>query len=460
MGSRRPTSLRGLVARIADELKFQIQSGGLPPGARLPSVRQLARERRISPFSAAEIYNALVAAAVVEARAGSGYFVPHPRRRAGAGAPGQEFPSDSVWERRREASAGPIEVDAGCGWLPGGWLHEDGVRAAMRALARQPNLRLQGYGNPLGLAELRAHIARLLELRGISAREDRIVLTQGASQALDLVVRECLRPGAAAIVEDPGYPPLFELLRYRGVQMLSVPRTDSGPDTHSLARLLKRRRVHCLFTNTSFHNPTGTTTSSATAHRLLQLADRHDLTIVEDDIFAELASPAQPTLAGLDELRRVIYVSSFSKTLSPALRAGFLVAPAAWAPRLARAKVMTSLGSSELLEQLVLQILTHGRYRRHLKRLQERLAAAHARVGQMLEARGVELAFRPQSGLFLWARLPSKDSVGKLWRRALSGGVLLAPGELFRPDGRVTAQWRFNVAHCDAPALYRFLETL
>jgi DNA-binding transcriptional MocR family regulator len=459
MGSRRPTSLRSLVSRIADELKSQIQSGSLPAGARLPSVRQLARERRISPFSAAEIYNALVAAAVVEARAGSGYFVPRHFRGASDSVPGPEFPTDSVWERRREASARPIEVDAGCGWLPGSWLHEDGVRASLRAVARQSSLRLQGYGNPLGLPELRAHIAKLLELRGISARPDRIVLTQGASQALDLVVRECLKPGDVAIVEDPGYPPLFELLRYRGVQMLAVPRTDSGPDAEALARLLKRRRIRCLFTNTTFHNPTGTTTSSATAHRILELADRYNLTIIEDDIFADLAPRAQLTLASLDELQRVIYISSFSKTLSPALRAGYLVAPSAWAPKLARAKIMTSLGSSELLEQMVLQILTHGRYRRHLKRLHERLAATHTRVAQTFEAKGVELAFRPQSGLFLWARLPSKDSVGKLWRRALSEGVLLAPGELFRPDGHATAQWRFNVAHCDASPLYQFLDS-
>ena len=460
MPQRRPTSLPSLVARIADELRAQIQSGALPSGARLPSVRQLAHERRISPFSAAEIYNALVAAAVVEARAGSGYFVPrhlHARTEAMAAA---EFPTDSVWERRREASARRIEVDAGCGWLPSGWLHEAGVRAALRSVARQPGLRLQGYGNSLGLPELRSHIARLLEQRGISAREDRIVLTAGASQALDLVVRECLKPGDAAIVEDPGYPPLFELLRYRGVRMLAVPRTDSGPDADALARLLKRARARCLFTNTTFHNPTGTTTSSATAHRILELADRHDLTIVEDDIFADLAARPQLTLASLDELQRVIYVSSFSKTLSPALRAGYLVAPAAWASRLARAKVMTALGSSELLEQIVLQVLTHGRYRRHVKRLHERLADTHARVAQMFETRGVQLAFRPQSGLFLWARLPSKDSIGKLWRRALSEGVLLAPGELFRPDARATPQWRFNVAHCDAPALDQFLQGL
>ncbi|HEY4974501.1 MAG TPA: GntR family transcriptional regulator, partial [Steroidobacteraceae bacterium] len=98
MESRRPKSLRSLVARIADELKSQIQSGGLPAGARLPSVRQLARERKISPFSAAEIYNALVAAAVVEARAGSGYFVPRHLRSTTESVAGPEFPTDSVWE--------------------------------------------------------------------------------------------------------------------------------------------------------------------------------------------------------------------------------------------------------------------------------------------------------------------------------------------------------------------------
>ncbi len=460
MESSQRTSRRGVVARVAEELRRQIQSGALPAGARMPSVRQLARERRISPFSAAEVYNALVAAAVLEARAGIGFFVPAGVCAAAPTAPGPEFPADSVWERRREASGRRIQVDAGCGWLPGDWLYAEGVRAALRAVARQSPLHLEGYGNPLGSGELRSHIARLLAVRAIAAREDQIVLTQGASQALDLLVRECLAPGETAIVEDPGYPPLFELLRHRGVQMLALPRTASGPDPDVLAQLLKRHRVRCLFTNTTFHNPTGTTTSLANAHRILQLADRHDLTIIEDDIFADLAPRAPVTLASLDELRRVVYVASFSKTLSPALRAGYLVAPRRLAPRLARAKVMTSLGSRELLEQVALQVLTRGRYRRHLKRLHDRLAAAQARVAPQLESRGVELAYRPQSGLFLWAKLPSGDPVGRLWHRALNEDVLLAPGELFRPDARATAHWRFNVAQCDAPALYRFLDRL
>ena len=458
--SSKAASQRHVVAHTAGDLLSQIQSGALAPGARLPSVRQLAREREVSAFSAAEIYNALVAAGAVEAQAGLGYFVTRRRSARPAEPRCKEFPTDSVWERRRETLGKPIKVDAGCGWLPADWLHCEGVRAALRSAARRPDLHLEGYGNPFGLPELRAHLSTLLDARRITAREEQIVLTQGGSQALDLVVRECLKPGDTAIVEDPGYPPLFEMLKNRGVQMLSIARTEGGPDVEALASVLKRRTARCLFTNTTCHNPTGTTTILSVAHHLLELANRYDLTIVEDDISGDLAPVAATTLASLDELKRVVYISSFSKTISPSLRAGFLAARPALAARLARAKVTASLGTSELLEQLTLQILTQGHYRRHLKRLRERLAAAHTSAAREFAARGVELAFRPQAGFFLWAKLPSREPVGKLWRLAAGEGVLLAPGELFRPDGSAVDHWRFNVAQCVDPELFRFLETL
>lgn len=455
----RPTPAPHIVARLGEELIAQIASGELPLGARLPSVRELARERNISAFSAAEVYNALVAAGVIEARAGTGYFVPN-RKRFPTAVLAPEFPADSTWERRREASARKIEVDAGGGWLPRDWLHEDSVRMGLRAIARDPDLRMEGYGNALGLHELREHLSRQLESHGITAREDQIVLTQGASQALDLIVRVCLDPGDVAVVEDPGYPPVFELLRQRDVKMFSIPRTQHGPDVEALAAILRKRRVRCLFTNTTFHNPTGTTSSVATTHRVLELANQHDVTVIEDDIFGELAPRVGVTLASLDELKRVVYVSSFSKTISPSLRAGYLAAAPALAEKIAREKVMSSLGSSELLEQLLLTILTQGHYRRRLRRLSDRLGASHLRVRQEFAARGVEPDVHSHGGMFLWAKLPSRESVGKLWRLALDQGVLLAPGELFRPDASATPYWRFNVAQCDTPAFYRFLSSL
>jgi DNA-binding transcriptional MocR family regulator len=196
------------------------------------------------------------------------------------------------------------------------------------------------------------------------------------------------------------------------------------------------------------------------AHRIVELADRYDFLVVEDDIFAELAPRAEPSLAALDELRRVVFVSSVSKTIGADLRVGYIGAAPALARRLARAKTLSSLASSELMENVVLHILTHGRYRRHLETLRRRLAQAQRRVQDLLEARGVVLAHRPASGMFLWARLPATETVPTLWRLAAAAGVLLAPGELFRADGRASAHWRFNVAYADAPELLGFLDTL
>jgi DNA-binding transcriptional MocR family regulator len=455
-GAARPP--RSLRTALVEELRERIAAGALAPGMALPSVRRLARERGVSAFTAAEVYNVLAAAGLVEARRGSGYFVAGPRATLPP-APAAGASADALWERRLEARAQPILVDAGGGWLPAAWQFGDGIRAGLRALARWP-LPDDGYGSPLGLEALRSHFATQLRSRGLALGPGQLVLTQGASQALDLVVRALLAPGDRVAVEDPGYPPTLELLRARGARLVAIPRLAHGPDPGALEAALRRRPLRALFTNTTLQNPTGTTTELPVARRILELAERHGFLVVEDDIFAELAPTPAMTLATLDQCRRVVYVSSVSKTIAPTLRVGFVAAPPEAAPRLARLKALSALASSELSERLVLEVLTQPHYRRHLEALRRRLAATQQRVQQALLARGVELAFRPAAGMFLWGRLRSRETVGKLWRSAVAAGVLLAPGELFRPDGRATPYWRFNVAHCDGDALTRFLDGL
>jgi DNA-binding transcriptional MocR family regulator len=451
----RAPSARPVRLRLADELRLRITSGELAPGMALPSVRGLARDRGVSAFTAAEVYNVLTAAGLVEARRGSGYFVAGQRAMAPMAAPAPTV--DALWERRREAHARPIVIDAGGGWLPEAWQYGEGVRAALRAVARQGGAS-EGYGSPQGYAPLRGHFATQLRTRGLAVSPDQVILTQGASQALDLVVRALLEPGDAVAVDDPGYPPTLELLRERGVRLIGIPRLAQGPDTDALERAFAKDGARAFVTNTTLQNPTGTTTDIPVARRILELAERHAALIIEDDIFAELAPVPALTLATLDQCRRVVYVSSVSKTISPTLRVGYLVAPVEATLRLVRLKTLSALASSELSERLVLEVLTQPHYRRHLESLRRRLAASQQRVQQVLLTRGVELGFRPASGMFLWGRLPSRDSVGKLWRTAADAGVLLAPGELFRPDGRATPYWRFNVAHCDGGELGRFLD--
>lgn len=448
-------------ASLAAGLRRKIASGVLTPGSRMPSVRALAKSSDVSPFTAARVYDVLVAEGLVEARRGSGYFVAQNTESLRPRPPAPpELPADSIWLLRREYDPRLVRVDAGCGWLPPDWLFADGVRSALTRVAQRPSAYAGRYGSPHGLSSLRRHLVSYVGQRGIDCSEDQVVLVAGASQGLELCIRLLTRPGDCVLVDDPCYPYLLEMLRSHGVKPVGVPRTEAGPDVEALSSIALTARPRVFFTNTTLQNPTGTTTTPAVAHAVLSAADRYDFNIVEDDISAELAPVRSPNLASLDGLRRVLYVSSFSKAIAPNLRVGYVIARDEWVQTLLRLKTIASLSSSELSEQLVLSILTAGRHRTHLERLRQRLAIAQEKVTQRLIDAGAQLSHRCSSGMFLWAHLPSTLDSRTLLQQAKSKGILLAPGELFRPDGRSTGHFRFNVAYADNELLYTFIEKL
>jgi DNA-binding transcriptional MocR family regulator len=457
--STRPADASTRVAAISAHLRGRILGGQSNPGDRLPSVRALARAHHVSPFTAARVYDLLVAEGLIEARRGSGYYVARDAEAFGAsGLPGPEPVVDSVWALRRDYDSHSLQVDAGCGWLPPEWLFGEGVRTALTQAARRPAVYAGRYGSAYGLRALRHHLARQLTLRGVDCAEDQIILTQGASQALELVIRTLSRPGDPVLVEDPGYPYVLAMLRACGARPVGVPRKDHGPDVSALDSLARQTRARLFITNTTQQNPTGTTTSPQVAHAVLRVAEMHDLMVCEDDIFAELLPERGTPLASLDRLERVIYIGSFSKTIAPSLRVGYLATRGDRAERLAMQKNMTSLSSSELMEHIVLSILTSGRHRTHLERLRRHLTDARARVIRRFRDIGIEVP--PHGGgMFLWTRLPAADPA-LIRRRAQTQGILLAPGEIFRPDGQPTDHWRFNVAYADDERLYAFLRNL
>ncbi len=454
--SRSPTR----VATMARDLRRRIVAGDLNPGAHLPSVRELARTAGVSAFTAARVYDMLVAEGMVEARRGSGYFVAPSAELLKARLPSRPEPlADAIWSLRRSYDSRHLRVDAGCGWLPPDWLFANGVRTALTRIAHRPAAYTGRYGSVYGLRTLRRHLTTRLAQRGIEAAEEQIVLTQGASQALELCICTLTQPGDPVLVDDPCYPYILAMLRNRGAQPIGVPRTTSGPDVAALKALAESTHARVFITNTTFQNPTGTTTSAQVAHSILLAAEQHGLTIVEDDIFAELAPEPLATLASLDRVRRVVYIGSFSKTIAPNLRVGYIVAERDCAQRLAVLKNIVSLSSSELMEQLVLAILIEGHHRTHLERVRQRLARMHELVARRFAETGIEIAFR-SSGIFLWAKLPSALDSATLMQLAKAQGILLAPGEMFRPDGRATGHYRFNVAYANDELLYRFIAGL
>ena len=434
-----------LVQQLTEQLQAWIEQQRLRPGARLPSIRTQARNLAVSPACVIEAYDRLVASGWLEARHGTGFFVAERK----PGLPLEEEQAwgeavDGSWRQFREGHDELLKL--GCGWLPSAWRANTEVAQAVRLVSRGNVEDLFDYCPPLGLASLRQQLHKRLARIDIAAGPERILTTQGASHALDLLVRTLLRPGDAVLVESPGYYNLFNLLRQHQVRMLAVPRTASGPDLDALERLLAEHRPRCLFINSLYHNPTGTSLTPKVAYRLLELAREHDLRIVEDDIYADFQDGPATRLATLDSEQRVIYMASFSKTLSSSLRVGYLVADAALIARLAELKMVTGIGTSRFAEQVVGQMLANGSYRKSVQRLRVRLGQHMAKLLGQLEAYGWEVFCEPYGGMFVWVRSPGRD-VASLERIALDNAVLLTPGSAFDHQGAPSDWLRINVAY-------------
>jgi DNA-binding transcriptional MocR family regulator len=348
-------------------------SGAYKAGDKLPSLRELAQLHHYAKNTVVAAFELLVSRGLVEPRRGSGYFVLAQKQAArpaeeDAGSLGRAM--DIVWLMREQLKTQPDAMAVGDGFPPVEWLadvrldkyHPKVVRTGLGALFR--------YGSRFGYAPLRDHLVRKLADFGIGAEPRQIVLTHGANEAMDIVIRYFVPPGGKVLVDDPGYYPLFGKLKLAGAQMLAVPRLADGPDLDVLEQLLIAERPRLFFTQSLAHNPTGSDISPAKAFRVLQLAQKYDLLIVENDPLADFKPTALPRLSALDQLERTIYIGSFSKSFSAALRVGFIACGADLASDLADLKALIHVSSSEYCERTVDVILSEGHYQRHLNRLQ------------------------------------------------------------------------------------------
>src|SRR5215468_1974037 len=450
-----------LCDQIVAGIKRQIDDRHLRPGTKLPSIRNFAETYSVSRFTMVEAYDRLVAMGYLHSRRGAGFYSATAPTHEEAAHPA---PSDNhkrneqlVWLIRRLLEADENMILAGGPWLPNSWLDEAGIRQSLGALARKNGTHLLEYGNPFGYLPLREHLVLLLAELGITAHAGQVLLTQGTSQALELVIRYLLKPGDAALVDDPGYYNMFGNLRLQGVEMLPVPRNADGPDLDAIEKLATARQPKVYFTQSVMQNPTGSDISPHVAFRVLQAAERHNFVVVEDDIFCDLQTKTTPRLATLDQLNRVVYVRSFSKTLSGSLRVGFVACAPHIANELADIKMLTSITTSQFTERLIYLMLVDGHYRKYLARLHERLDAARANVVRAFEGIGLELFAEPNSGMFIWARFPQVEDALPLAEAAARDGIMLAPGVVFRPHLERSPWMRFNVAICDDPRVQRWL---
>jgi len=435
--------------RFGDRIRQRL----LAPGARLPSVRECARRHAISPSTVVAAYDLLLAQGLVEARKQRGFFVRDDARASQTeavapsahGLPRRVVPLSATTLMRGMFQPPGAQPMPGLGTLPVEWLDLPLLATALRRVsagALLGPLALQ-YGEPAGDSRLRRALCARLVDHGVKAVPEQIVTTIGATQALDVVTRSLLRAGDPVLVDEPGWPVEYARLAALGLRVLPVPRGDDGPDLDVMAQLLREHRPRLYITVSVLHNPTGASLSLGAAHRLLKLAQKHDLHIIEDDSYSHLAPAHLPRLSALDALERTIYVSGFSKILAPSWRVGYIAAPSALVERFIDTKLLGTLTTPGLTEQALAHCLESGLLRRHAERVVVRLDGARARAVRLAEAAGCRFAAPPR-GLFGWVE--AGVDTERLAQVMLEDGWLLAPGALFHAAHRPTTLMRINFA--------------
>ncbi len=438
-----------LYVQISRHIRDAVLSDNLRPGVRLPAVRVLAGTLGVNRATVESAYAELMAQGLVTSRQGSGFYVlPHAPGEPVAARRTGDWPA---WQSRlryggyEAMSAYLPEASRQTDWiaLDGGACDPrlfpmDEFRRMLGQVMRRDGAAAVEYGEIAGYRPLRATLAQVLSSQGVQTGADNILITAGSQQALSLVAALLLAPGQGVVVERPTYAGALDVFRARGLIVHTVGVDEDGMDMDELEEILARHRPGLIYTIPNFHNPTGACLSGQRRRRLISLAGRHDVPILEDDYVGDIRyeGRVQPTLKSLDPDGRVIYVGTFSKMLIPGLRVGFVVADGPVYDHLLRSKRCHDLATCNLIQRALREYVSVGRYAAHLQRsctvYRRRRDAMLAALERHMPAGSSWV--RPKGGLFVWARLPEGMKASEVLPRACDEGMVFAPGGNFHLD--------------------------
>ena len=444
---------------LAADIAASIRQGLLKPGDRLPSVRQASASRHVSPATVFEAYYLLEAQGLIQARARSGYYVTAPPRVLPLEPETASSPdsaarpvevSDMVYEMLRSAMSRDVVPLGSAFPSPLLFPLERLGRVLANAATHMDPWSTVDELTP-GSLELRRRIAMRYLLDGARVDPDDIVVTNGAMEALNLCLSAVCEPGGAVAVESPCFYvclQALERLGLRAVEVATSPR--DGIDLEALEAAIVRHRPAACWVMTNFQNPLGSAMGPDKKRALVALATRHRLPLIEDDVYRELyfGTNRPASTKAFDDEGWVLHCGSFSKSLAPGWRVGW-VAAGRFAERLARQKLTASLSTSIPMQLALARFLERGSYERHLRGLRATLEAQRdAFTAAIAEhfPEGTRVS-RPCGGYFLWVELPPQVDSLALWRHAMQAGISIAPGPMFSAAGAFRHCIRINHGH-------------
>lgn len=443
-----------LYERLADRMRRQIQRGVLRAGERLPSLRRLGRDQRISLATAVEAYQQLEREGLIEARPRSGYYV-----RAAASTPPRgtraRHLSRAPMPVRNPALLGVLDVQSRRDLIP---LHAATADSSMlptaalaaavtRAVRRDPHTALS-YTVPQGLPQLRERIAQRYAQCGVEVDPDEVIVTAGAMEAISLALRTLTRPGDIVILETPTYHGLLQAVAAQGLRVLEIPNHPGrGIDPAQLRELLERHSVRAALLVPNFNNPLGSLTSEANKREIVAACAAHGTVVIEDDLYGELAYSGErpPPLRRFDDGEHVITCGSYSKMLAPGLRVGWMLG-GRQRSELLRTKSFSNVATATLPQMALIEFFARHDIERGLRRLRRILAGNAQAYRQAVLDHWPDgtCVSEPAGGMTLWVELPPDIDGQALFEAALARGIGILPGHLFSNRGDYTHHVRLS----------------
>ncbi len=447
-----------LYEQVADSIRRLIEEGSLKPGDRVPSVRRLSRHQKVSISTVLQAFMILENGGLIEARPQSGFYVkarslelpPEPRLikppKAANTVSIDELVS-KVYEAARDKSIIPL----GAACAQSDLFPHARLTRLTGSLGRRLGARINDYDLPPGLLEFRRQLARRALDLGCRLTSEDIMTTNGCTEAVAMCLQTVAGPGDTIAVESPtyyGFLRMIERLKMKAVEIPTDPRT--GMDLDGLESVLRKRKVKAVLVMASFHNPLGSCMTESSKRRMVELITKYDTPLIEDDIYGDLAFETHRPLAAkaFDQKGLVMLCSSFSKTLAPGYRVGW-VAAGRYQEEVIRCKSALSLATPTPLQWTLAEFLQSGGYDHMIRGLRRTFAQQVQRMSEAVGRyfpEGTRIS-RPQGGFVLWVEMPGKVDAMRLFDEAISAGISVAPGPIFSASQGFRQCIRLNCGH-------------
>lgn len=464
-----------LYEKLAKDIEAQIGHGVLLPGDRIPSVRQTGQSHRLSTTTVIRAFLLLESRGIIESRPQSGYFV-RPRANAGQrhtqranSAPKALADSstvditDLVMSTLQSIGAGEA-VPLGSPYPDPSLFPLQRLNRYAYAISRQQTQWGMPSELPPGKPELLRQIARRYLENGAPIDPNEIVVTLGATEAINLCLQAVAKPGDTIAVESPTFYALLHTIERMGMRAVEVQTSQqTGIDVDALARIMESEPVAACLVMPNFHNPLGFQMPDESKRELVALSSRHDVPIVENAVYNELyfGDSIPGTLKDYDTTGLVLQCASFSKSLTPALRVGWVLA-GRYRQQIERLKLLNTLTTPSNAQLAIAEFLEHDGYDHHLRRVRKALMQQanlmRATIARFFPA-GTKTS-NPAGGYLLWVELPKSVDSMKLYRLALDNGITIGPGCMFSKSTRYSNFIRLNYSYAWSPEIEAALVTL